>query len=101
MKTKLIMSVLLLIVSTVAYSNDKTAPMLVEKQHFTTKNFTTVSGVTLSRVDVGWESYGTLNKAKDNVVLITHYFSGTSHAAGKYKADDALAGYWDALIGSR
>ncbi|MBE0419005.1 E22 family MetX-like putative esterase [Pseudoalteromonas nigrifaciens] len=99
MKTKLIMSVLLLIVSTVAYSNDKTAPMLVEKQHFTTKNFTTVSGVTLSRVDVGWESYGTLNKAKDNVVLITHYFSGTSHAAGKYKADDALAGYWDALIG--
>lgn len=99
MKTKLIMSVLLLIVSTVAYSNDKTAPMLVEKQHFTTKNFTTVSGVTLSQVDVGWESYGTLNKAKDNVVLITHYFSGTSHAAGKYKADDALAGYWDALIG--
>ena len=93
------MSVLLLIVSTVAYSNDKTAPMLVEKQHFTTKNFTTVSGVTLSQVDVGWESYGTLNKAKDNVVLITHYFSGTSHAAGKYKADDALAGYWDALIG--
>jgi len=58
-----------------------------------------VSGVTLSQVDVGWESYGTLNKAKDNVVLITHYFSGTSHAAGKYKADDALAGYWDALIG--
>jgi len=99
MKTKLIMSVLLLIVSTVAYSNDKTAPMLVEKQHFTTKNFTTVSGVTLSQVDVGWESYGKLNKAKDNVVLITHYFSGTSHAAGKYKADDALAGYWDALIG--
>ena len=93
------MSVLLLIVSTVAYSNDKIAPMLVEKQHFTTKNFTTVSGVTLSQVDVGWESYGTLNKAKDNVVLITHYFSGTSHAAGKYKADDALAGYWDALIG--
>ena len=30
MKTKLIMSVLLLIVSTVAYSNDKIAPMLVE-----------------------------------------------------------------------
>ena len=58
-----------------------------------------MSGVTLSQVDVGWESYGTLNKAKDNVVLITHYFSGTSHAAGKYKADDALAGYWDALIG--
>jgi len=53
----------------------------------------------LPQVDIGWESYGELNKAKDNVILITHYFSGTSHAAGKYSADDAVAGYWDALIG--
>jgi homoserine O-acetyltransferase len=73
--------------------------ILVKKQHFTTEDFTTVSGATLPKVDIGWESYGKLNKNKDNVILITHYFSGTSHAAGKYKADDALAGYWDALIG--
>ncbi|MFP3458126.1 hypothetical protein R0J89_17935, partial [Psychrobacter sp. SIMBA_152] len=58
-----------------------------------------VSGTTLQQVDIGWESYGELNKAKDNVILITHYFSGTSHAAGKYAADDAVAGYCDALIG--
>ncbi len=42
---------------------------------------------------------GELNDAKDNVILITHYFSGSSHAAGKYAEDDAAPGYWDAIIG--
>jgi homoserine O-acetyltransferase len=50
-------------------------------------------------VKIGWESYGSLNADKSNVILVTHYFSGTSHAAGKYKADDKAAGYWDAIIG--
>ncbi|EWH04813.1 MULTISPECIES: E22 family MetX-like putative esterase [Pseudoalteromonas] len=101
MKTKLIMLLWLVVFSCTAFAADNTPPqtMLVEKQHFTTKDFTTVSGVTLPKVDIGWESYGKLNANKDNVILITHYFSGTSHAAGKYKADDALPGYWDAIIG--
>ncbi|TMP52251.1 homoserine O-acetyltransferase [Pseudoalteromonas sp. S1612] len=98
MRIILIIGLLFLFSSTVSGA-DKAEPLLVEKQHFTTKNFTTVSGTTLPQVDIGWESYGELNKAKDNVILITHYFSGTSHAAGKYSADDAAAGYWDALIG--
>lgn len=98
MRIILIIGLLFLFSSTV-FGADKAEPLLVEKQHFTTKNFTTVSGTTLPQVDIGWESYGELNAAKDNVILITHYFSGTSHAAGKYSADDAAAGYWDALIG--
>lgn len=98
MKTILIIGLLVLFSSTV-FGADKAELLLVEKQHFTTENFTTVSGTTLQQVDIGWESYGELNKAKDNVILITHYFSGTSHAAGKYAVDDAVAGYWDALIG--
>ncbi len=73
--------------------------MMVEKQHFTTTNFTTFNGSHLPQVSVGWESYGTLTAAKDNVILITHYFSGSSHAAGKYSEQDADAGYWDTLIG--
>ncbi|WP_295509613.1 homoserine O-acetyltransferase [uncultured Pseudoalteromonas sp.] len=100
MKTKLIILLWLVVFSSTAFgAENKADTMLVEKQHFTTKDFTTVSGVTLERVDIGWESYGKLNANKDNVILITHYFSGTSHAAGKYKADDALPGYWDAIIG--
>lgn len=100
MKTKLIILLWLVVFSSTAFgAANKADTMLVEKQHFTTKDFTTVSGVTLEQVDIGWESYGKLNANKDNVILITHYFSGTSHAAGKYKVDDALPGYWDAIIG--
>jgi len=72
---------------------------LVEKQRFEMEDFETFGGKTIKQVQVGWESYGQLNAAKDNVILITHYFSATSHAAGKYAQDDPEAGYWDAIIG--
>jgi homoserine O-acetyltransferase/O-succinyltransferase len=72
---------------------------LVQKQRFELATFTTQSGTTLKQVQVGWEAYGQLNADKSNVILITHYFSGTSHAAGRYQATDAAPGYWDAIIG--
>jgi len=56
-------------------------------------------GALLRNVRIGWESYGRLNRDRSNVILVTHYFSATSHAAGRYAADDALPGYWDAIIG--
>lgn len=73
--------------------------MLVEKQAFEIKSFTTENGEKISPVKVGWEAYGKLNADKSNAILITHFFSGTSHAAGKYQETDAAAGYWDAIIG--
>lgn len=72
---------------------------IVEKRVFELPSYTTVGGKTIAPVRIGWESYGTLAPNKDNVVLITHFFSGTSHAAGKYSAEDKAAGYWDAIIG--
>jgi len=77
----------------------KAEPLLVKKQAFEIKNFKTQNQQTIAKVRVGWEAYGTLNAQKSNVILITHYFSGTSHAAGKYQPDDAAPGYWDAIIG--
>jgi homoserine O-acetyltransferase len=73
--------------------------MMVEKQVFEMGPYTTAGGETIADVRVGWEAYGTLNEAKDNVVLITHYFTADSHAAGKYAAEDQAPGYWDAIIG--
>jgi homoserine O-acetyltransferase len=73
--------------------------MIVEKKTFELPVFRTQSGQLIKNVRVGWESYGTLNADKSNAILITHYFSGTSHAAGKYAESDVFAGYWDALIG--
>ncbi|WP_337879224.1 homoserine O-acetyltransferase [Rheinheimera sp.] len=72
---------------------------LVQKQQFDLAEFSTQSGVQLKQVKVGWEAYGTLNADKSNAILITHYFSGSSHAAGKYRSTDAAPGYWDAIIG--
>src|SRR5215218_4046995 len=63
---------------------------LVEKQVFTLERCTTLGGATLKDVRVGWESYGRLNADKSNAILVTHYFSGTSHAAGRYAATDTL-----------
>lgn len=75
--------------------------LLVKKQVFQLDNFKTINGKTIKPVKIGWESYGKLNAAKDNVILITHFFSGTSHAAGKYQKSDLLPGYWDAIIGPK
>ena len=73
--------------------------LIVEKKTFALPNYTTVGGETIESVKVGWESAGTLNADKSNAILITHFFSGTSHAFGKYSAEDKTAGYWDAIIG--
>ncbi len=73
---------------------------LVKKEVFTLPAYTTVNGKALKNVRVGYESYGTLNAARDNVILICHFFTGSSHAAGKYKPEDAAPGYWDPIIGA-
>lgn len=72
---------------------------IVEKKIFAMPSYTTVSGTTLRDVKVGWEAYGQLNAARDNVIIVPHFFTGNSHAAGKYKAEDAAPGYWDPIIG--
>jgi len=73
---------------------------VVEKKTFTLASYTTLAGKTIRNVRVGYETYGTLNAAGDNAIFIPHFYSGTSHAAGKYDAKDAAPGYWDAIIGS-
>nr|WP_232368423.1 homoserine O-acetyltransferase [Alteromonas sp. MB-3u-76] len=81
------------------HNQQESETLLVEKQIFRMDSFTTFGGKTIEDVKVGWEAYGTLSENKDNVILITHYFSGSSHAAGKYSKSDAAPGYWDSIIG--
>jgi len=76
------------------------AQLITEKKFFTLPQYTTQGGKTIKNVRVGYETYGKLNAAGDNAVFVPHFFSGTSHAAGRYKADEKTAGYWDAIIGS-
>ncbi len=73
--------------------------LIVEKKTFSMPSYTTTGGETIKDVKIGWQAAGTLNADRSNAILITHFFSGTSHAFGKYAATDKTAGYWDSLIG--
>jgi len=55
------------------------------------------SGGELPSVTVAFETYGQLNAAGDNAVLVCHAISGDSHVARHDEADDA--GWWDIAIG--
>jgi homoserine acetyltransferase len=56
------------------------------------KEYICVSGKKVAPFQVGYESYGTLAPTTDNISLICHYYSSTSHAAGKYSAEDRRQG---------
>ena len=74
--------------------------MLTEKRSFTAGDYSFKhSGKTIP-VTYGYETYGKLNDRADNAVLVCQYFTGTSHAAGKYAESDVISGWWDTLIGS-
>jgi homoserine O-acetyltransferase len=77
----------------------QTPDLILEKKTFELLTYTTVAGATIKNVKIGWEAAGTLNADKSNAILITHFFTATSHAFGKYAASDAAAGYWNYLIG--
>jgi homoserine O-acetyltransferase len=56
-------------------------------------------GKTLGPVDVAYETYGELNEARDNVVLICHALSGNAHVAGYNSPEDKKPGWWDVMVG--
>ncbi len=57
------------------------------------------NGETLDEYELTYETYGTLNKKKDNAILVCHALSGDHHLAGKYTKKDKYPGWWDTLIG--
>lgn len=53
----------------------------------------------LPDVRVAYETWGTLNAARDNAVLVLHALTGDSHLAGPSGPGHPTAGWWDALVG--
>ena len=71
---------------------------VVQKQVFEAGAYRTRGGGNIANVRIGYQTMGTLNAARDNAVLIAHFFSGNSHAFGRLAAGGP-PGYWDAIIG--
>ncbi len=57
------------------------------------------SGAVLDSYELVYETYGELNAAKSNSVLICHALSSNHHVAGSYADDPKNIGWWNNMIG--
>jgi homoserine O-acetyltransferase/O-succinyltransferase len=57
------------------------------------------SGEQLGPIMLAYETYGELNAAKDNTILIAHALSGDAHVAGYHSESDRKPGWWDFVVG--
>jgi homoserine O-acetyltransferase len=57
------------------------------------------SGASLRDYDLSFETYGTLNAARSNAVLICHALNASHHVAGTYAGQAKSEGWWDNMIG--
>ena len=74
--------------------------MLVETQHATFDTpLKLQNGTKLCPITIAYETYGTLNEDRSNVIMVLHALSGDAHAAGKHHPSDRKPGWWDEAIG--
>ncbi|MDA8196329.1 MAG: homoserine O-acetyltransferase [Actinomycetota bacterium] len=64
---------------------------------FNDSPFITEGLVSLGNVKVAYETWGELNSARNNAVLVLHALTGDSHAASHHEGDSF--GWWEGLIG--
>jgi len=57
------------------------------------------SGASIANYDLVVETYGQLNAAKDNAVLICHALNASHHVAGVSATDPENVGWWDNMVG--
>ncbi len=56
-------------------------------------------GKTLPSYGLMVETYGVLNAAKSNAVLVCHALNASHHVAGVYENEEKSVGWWDNMVG--
>lgn len=69
------------------------------RQYFALGEFVTEGGARMDNVTIAYESWGTLNAAKDNAILVEHALTGDAHVIGPRGPGQPSPGWWDGLIG--
>jgi homoserine O-acetyltransferase len=77
---------------------DSVGVVAARSAHFAAP-LTLKSGAVLPGFDLMYETYGELNAARSNAVLVCPALSGHHHAAGVRADDPSNVGWWDNLIG--
>jgi homoserine O-acetyltransferase len=57
------------------------------------------SGASMASFELAYETYGTLNAARSNAVLVCHALNASHHVAGLYADRPDDIGWWDNLVG--
>ncbi len=61
--------------------------------------FVTDGGDAIAHVELAYETWGKLNAARDNAILVFHALTGDAHAASHPEIADDRLGWWEPLIG--
>ncbi len=62
-------------------------------------SFRTETGAELPHIRIAYESWGELNDARDNAVLLLHALTGDSHVRGEAGKGHPTAGWWEDIVG--
>jgi homoserine O-acetyltransferase len=73
-------------------------PVSAQQMHFA-EPLPLRSGAALRDYTLMYETYGTLNAARSNAVLVCHALNASHHVAGAYADQPKNVGWWDNLIG--
>jgi homoserine O-acetyltransferase len=81
-----------------AAANRSVGPVLSQIAHFD-HPLPLACGRELPQYDLAYETYGTLDAARSNAVLICHALNASHHVAGFYADDPENVGWWDNMVG--